>query len=223
MLNVLFNYRLGDGYSLGLQSTVECLSEIPLSGITLSSDSVEVAIGETAKVTATPVPANATNKNLEWEIADPKIATVDTSGNITGVAIGETTLTVYGEDRTISATCSVSVKARHTLYSNSVDFGNYDYSGNPNLLSNVTNDSWTAEGVMKVTAVDDYLELVKDTTGRYGTAKIYNIPALRSDSQYTTSLEFYLKSGTSAEDLKNVILLSKQLIQVGKFFIVLFI
>lgn len=28
MLNVLFNYRLGDGYSLGLQSTVECISEL---------------------------------------------------------------------------------------------------------------------------------------------------------------------------------------------------
>lgn len=137
MLNVLFNYRLGDGYSLGLQSTVECLSEIPLKRLALSSESVEVAIGETAKVTATPVPANATNKSLEWEIADPKTATVDTSGNITGVAIGETTSTVYGEDRTISATCSVSVKARHTLYSNSTDFGDYDYSGRPNLMPNL--------------------------------------------------------------------------------------
>lgn len=87
-------------------------------------------------------------------------------------------------------------------YSNSLDFGEYDYSGNPNLLSNVTNDSWKAEGAMKVTAVDDYLELVKDTTGRYGNATIYNIPALRTNSQYTTSLEFYLESGTSAEDLK---------------------
>lgn len=137
MLNVLFNYRLGDGYSLGLQSTVECLSEIPLKELALSSESVEVAIDETSKVTATPVPTNATNKSLEWEIADPKIATVDTSGNITGVAIGETTSTVYGEDRTISATCSVSVKARHTLYSNSTDFGDYDYSGRPNLMPNL--------------------------------------------------------------------------------------
>ena len=137
MLNVLFNYRLGDGYSLGLQSTVECLSEIPLKGLALSSESVELGIGETAKVTAIPVPANATNNSLEWEIADPKIATVDTSGNITGVAIGETTSTVYGEDRTISSTCSVSVKARHTLYSNSLDFGDYDYSGRPNLMPNL--------------------------------------------------------------------------------------
>lgn len=93
---------------------------------------------------------------------------------------------------------SVGAKA----YSNSIDFGDYDYSGNPNLLSNITNDSWTAEGAMKVTAVGDYLELVKDTPGRYGTAKIHNIPGLRTNSQYTTSLEFYLKSGTSVEDLK---------------------
>ena len=88
------------------------------------------------------------------------------------------------------------------LYSNSIDFGDYDYSGRPNLMKNVTNNSWTAEGAMNVTAIDDYLELAKDTAGRYGTAKIYNIPALRTNSQYTTSLEFYLKSGTSVEDLK---------------------
>ncbi|MGH1867172.1 hypothetical protein ABE905_06650 [Enterococcus durans] len=90
----------------------------------------------------------------------------------------------------------------HVMYSNSIDFGDYDYSGRPNLMKNVTNNSWTAEGAMKVTAADDYLELAKDTTGRYGNATIYNIPALRSNTQYTTSLEFYLKSGTSAEDLK---------------------
>ncbi|MCT4339096.1 hypothetical protein N1H31_01110 [Enterococcus durans] len=88
------------------------------------------------------------------------------------------------------------------MYSNSIDFGDYDYSGRPNLMKNVTNNSWTAEGAMKVTAIDDYLELVKDTAGSYGNATIYNIPSLRSSSQYTTSLEFYIKSGTSAEDLK---------------------
>ncbi|WP_195640323.1 BppU family phage baseplate upper protein [Enterococcus durans] len=88
------------------------------------------------------------------------------------------------------------------MYSNSIDFGDYDYLGRPNLMKNVTNNSWTADGAMKVTAIDDYLELVKDTAGRYGNATIYNIPSLRSSSQYTTSLEFYIKSGTSAEDLK---------------------
>lgn len=207
MLNVLFNYRLGDGYSLGLQSTVECLSEIPLKRLALSSESVEVAIGETAKVTATPVPANATNKSLEWEIADPKTATVDTSGNITGVAIGETTSTVYGEDRTISSTCSVSVKARHTLYSNSTDFGNYDYSGNPNLMRTITfsdlstMETPTGRVPAGVTDKGDYFEIDLTTMG-VTESKLLWIPMTprpQVGKQYTYSIELMCDEGEMNE------------------------
>lgn len=191
MLNVLFNYRLGDGYSLGLQSTVECLSEIPLKGLTLSSESVELGIGETAKVTATPVPANATNKSLEWEIADPKIATVDSSGNITGVAIGETTSTVYGEDRTISATCSVSVKARYTLYSNSTDFGDYDYSGNPNIAPNVGFNNFYNNGSQTgYTAKDEVDHIaVTRTADAPPAGKLVNLNTLLPNKTYTISID----------------------------------
>lgn len=195
MLNVLFNYRLGDGYSLGLQSTVECLSEIPLKGLTLSSESVELGIDETAKVTATLVPANATNKSLEWEIADPKIATVDTSGNIAGVAIGETTLTVYGEDRTISATCSVSVKARHTLYSNSIDFGDYDYSGNPNLIVTDADTFKLGTGGELTYNNGEYTILMDGTArlSRYNTDG-KNSVYLADKTTYTISCEMYVGS-----------------------------
>lgn len=194
MLNVLFNYRLGDGYSLGLQSTVECLSEIPLKGLALSSESVELGIGETAKVTATPVPANATNKSLEWEIADPKIATIDSSGNITGVSVGTTTLTVYGEDRTISATCEVSIKVRHDLYSNSIDFGNYDYSGNPNLMRTLTFNDWDLMG-KNITKSDVNGEYVSfDFSGEVTDMNVYagfakSLPALTTGKNYTLSAE----------------------------------
>ena len=203
MLNVLFNYRLGDGYSLGLQSTVECLSEIPLKGLTLSSESVELGIGETAKVTATPVPVNATNKSLEWEITDPKIATVDTSGNITGVAIGETTSTVYGEDRTISATCSVSVKARHTLYSNSTDFGDYDYSGNPNLMASINADSFS-QGTGALSVVDDGDEVVVtlDSNHKLEVFKAKSQPALVVGKTYTLSVEIMLEDDFTGDPSK---------------------
>lgn len=199
MLNVLFNYRLGDGYSLGLQSTVECLSEIPLKRLALSSESVEVAIGETAKVTATPVPANATNKSLEWEIADPKTATVDTSGNITGVAIGETTSTVYGEDRTISSTCSVSVKARHTLYSNSTDFGDYDYSGNPNLMRVIQASEFKRQGESDVVISDVGYNSIRLTSQGVNNIWTYsnNIPSLVSGKTYTISAKVKIEEGTT--------------------------
>lgn len=199
MLNVLFKYRLGDGYSLGLQSTVECLSEIPLKGITLSSDSVEVATGETAKVTPTLVPASATNKSLEWEIADPKIATVDTSGNITGVAIGETTSTVYGEDRTISATCSVSVKARHTLYSNSTDFGEYDYSGNPNLSAKLNASSFSSGTGATVADDGDEIVFTLDGTNQLGKYATRTQTPLVEGKQYTISCEIMLEDGFTGD------------------------
>lgn len=200
MLNILFKYRLGDGYSLGLQSTVECLSEIPLKRLALSSESVEVAIGETAKVTATPVPANATNKSLEWEIADPKTATVDTSGNITGVAIGETTSTVYGEDRTISSTCSVSVKARHTLYSNSIDFGDYDYSGNPNLMRVIKASDFKSDSDDVVSDVEyNSIRVTSQGVKRLGVFTLNNIPSLVSGKKYTISAKVKIEEGTTGD------------------------
>lgn len=199
MLNVLFKYRLGDGYSLGLQSTVECLSEIPLKRLALSSESVEVAIGETAKVTATPVPANATNKSLEWEIANPKTATVDTSGNITGVAIGETTSTVYGEDRTISSTCSVSVKARHTLYSNSTDFGDYDYSGNPNLSAKLNASSFSSGTGATVADDGDEIVFTLDGTNQLGKYATRTQTPLVEGKQYTISCEIMLEDGFTGD------------------------
>lgn len=114
MLNVLFNYRLGDGYSVGLQSKVETLTDIPASNVSLSKESLVLGIGESEAVTATLLPVNATNINLEWLILDPNIAKVSSSGNITGLSEGKTKLIVYGDDRNVSAECDVKVVIRPT-------------------------------------------------------------------------------------------------------------
>ena len=114
MLNVLCNYRLGDGYSVGLQSKVETLTDIPASNVSLSKESLVLGIGESEAVTATLLPANTTNTNLEWLILDPNIAKVSSSGNITGLSEGKTKLVVYGDDRNVSAECDVKVVIRPT-------------------------------------------------------------------------------------------------------------
>lgn len=114
MLNVLFNYRLGDGYSVGLQSKVETLTDIPASNVSLSKESLVLGIGESEAVTATLLPVNATNNTLEWLILDPNIAKVSSSGNITGLSEGKTKLVVYGDDRNVSAECDVKVVIRPT-------------------------------------------------------------------------------------------------------------
>lgn len=114
MLNVLFNYRLGDGYSVGLQSRVKTLTDIPASSVTLSEDMLTLGIGESETLTATLLPTNATNTDLEWVILDPNIASATDSGTISGLTEGETKLIVYGDDRNVSAECDIKVVVRPT-------------------------------------------------------------------------------------------------------------
>ncbi len=53
-----------------------------------------VEIGYPAAVTAVAIPNTAINRTLKYSSSDPKIFTVDQSGNLTGVSEGNATLTI---------------------------------------------------------------------------------------------------------------------------------
>ena len=82
---------------------------ISVTGITLSANNLKVDVGETAKLTATVEPNNATNKSYTWKSDDSTIATVDTSGNVKGIKPGSTTVTVTTNDGAKTASCIVEV------------------------------------------------------------------------------------------------------------------
>lgn len=81
---------------------------IPATGITVNPTSVSIKEGETAAVTATVTPDNATDKTVTWVSADSTIATVD-NGTITGVTAGTTTVTATCGN--VSASVAVTVTA----------------------------------------------------------------------------------------------------------------
>ena len=65
---------------------------------------------KTARITATIEPANASNKNLSWTSSNPKVATVDTKGNVNAIGVGNATITVKTLDGSnITKTCQVNV------------------------------------------------------------------------------------------------------------------
>ena len=74
-----------------------------------------VAKGNTMQLTPTFTPANATNKKVTWTSSKPEVATIAADGKVTGVAEGETTITVTTEDGSKTATCKVTVTAAPTL------------------------------------------------------------------------------------------------------------
>lgn len=77
----------------------------PCTGITLDKDTLTIARGETATLTATVEPADTTDK-VVWSSADKTIATVE-NGVVAAVGLGETTITAACGDKT--ASCKVTV------------------------------------------------------------------------------------------------------------------
>ncbi len=85
-----------------------CREDPDPESITLDPAEVTVGIDETVTVTATVEPEDA-DQDVTWESADTTVATV-VDGEITGVAIGTTTITVTSlEDETVTASLSVEV------------------------------------------------------------------------------------------------------------------
>lgn len=73
----------------------------PCTGITLDKDTLTIARGETATLTATVEPADTTDK-VVWSSADKTIATVE-NGVVNAVGLGETTITATCGNQTASS------------------------------------------------------------------------------------------------------------------------
>ena len=81
---------------------------VAVESVTLDKSSLELTEGETATLTASVKPDNATNKTVTWSSSNQSVATVDQNGTVTAVAEGNTTITAKAGDKT--ATCTVTVK-----------------------------------------------------------------------------------------------------------------
>ncbi|MCI1154271.1 DUF2479 domain-containing protein, partial [Enterococcus faecium] len=79
-------------------------------------------------------------------------------------------------------------------YSNSIDFGDYDYSGNPNLIANINADSFS-QGIGALSVIDDGDEVVVtlDPNHKLEVFKAKSQPALLIGKTYTLSVEIMLE------------------------------
>ena len=96
-----------DGKEHAATRVIVYTTEVSVESVALADKSV--AAGNTIKLVPTFTPATATNKNVTWSSSKPEIATIAADGTVTGVAIGETTITVTTEDGAKTASCKVNV------------------------------------------------------------------------------------------------------------------
>ena len=65
-----------------------------MTGVTVSPTTATLYVGNTEQLTATVLPANATNQNVTWESNDNSVTIVNNDGLVTAVAEGSATITV---------------------------------------------------------------------------------------------------------------------------------
>ncbi|HFC9380237.1 TPA: BppU family phage baseplate upper protein [Enterococcus faecium] len=89
------------------------------------------------------------------------------------------------------------------MYSNSIDFGGYDYSGNPNLMANINADSFSqGRGALSVVDDGDEVVITLDPNHKLEIFKAKSQPALVVGKTYTMSVEIMLEDDFTGDPSK---------------------
>jgi uncharacterized protein YjdB len=82
---------------------------VPVTSVSVMPFFASLQTGATTQLTETVEPSEATNKNVSWSSSKTSVATVSSTGLVTGVAAGSAIITVTTQDGSKTATCVLSV------------------------------------------------------------------------------------------------------------------
>jgi len=87
---------------------------VPVTSITLNKTKMTLDVGDKETLIPSILPANATNKTVNWRSSDPAIATVAQTGEVTAVTHGEVSIVASTQDGGNTAICVVTVNSLNT-------------------------------------------------------------------------------------------------------------
>ncbi len=154
--NAIITVTTVDGNKTATANISVTTSVISVTGVTLSPTSLSLNIGGTSQLTATVLPANATNKLVSWTSSNNLVATVSNSGLVSAISVGNATISVTTQDGNKTATANISVispnhlpQISSTPVKNAVSETQYIYSitatdsdVNDSLIFSATKPSW---------------------------------------------------------------------------------
>ncbi len=109
--NAVVTAYTNDGSNLSASCTVKVTTDILVRCITVSDETLSLAVGKSKYITAEVCPTDATNTCVVWTSANPDIATVNpTSGLISALSDGHTTITATAADGSgVIGSCQLTV------------------------------------------------------------------------------------------------------------------
>lgn len=95
----------------GCTATCTVTVSVPITGITLSPATLDLAVNGQETLTAAVEPADA-DQTVTWTSDNPAVTSVDASGTVTGVGKGTAVVTATTADGAYQASCTVTVPAQ---------------------------------------------------------------------------------------------------------------
>ena len=147
--HLLYTLGFGDGSVIDPDPEPDP-DPVAVTGVSVSPTSASLDVNETLQLVATVSPEDATNKDVTWSSNNTSVATVSSTGIVTGIGEGTATITVTTDDGGYTATSSVTV----------TDNGGGEVGDNPPVINtfDVTNSvagPWNRAHIDWAVADDD--------------------------------------------------------------------
>ena len=182
--------------SNGISSTcvVNVVDEtIKVNKIVLSPESLSLSAGTMEQLVAKIEPENATERELIWSSSDPSIATVDSSGRITGIKAGTVTITAKTLDGKTKANITIIVitgDGEVEVFDNEKDPISWNGSDNLRIFSK---SIYNFDDVIAPECENTYQFVVRNNT-KYTIN--YNIDFIETNN-YNINMRYKLKKNDS--------------------------
>ena len=95
-----------NGYNSG------SVDPVAVTGVSLHKNSTSLEVDSSEVLSYEVSPSNATNHGVTWTSSNNNVATVTSSGRVTGVSEGNATITITTSDGNFTDTCTVTVTAK---------------------------------------------------------------------------------------------------------------
>lgn len=170
---------------------------IHVTGVSFENDTESIEQKGTITLNPIVTPNNATNTSVTWESSDASIATVNSSGVVTGVMPGVATITVTTVDGSYTADCVITVTAIEPTMSNVFFYKNVTNYGNKIITVGLG-----YEDPSKVWNDQFYIKLA---TGSYDGDVLFEGEIKPTEEYYAALNKFILPSWTNSytETLEN--------------------
>lgn len=166
---------------------------VAATGISISEETLNMAIGDEHVLSASVLPANATFKSYTWSVSNPQVADIQ-SGIVYAKRAGTSVITCTSTDGGYTASCTVTVAAntvlatglgiRYNVWDHSTCIqSNVDYNDGDTLSLMELYDSYVNVTVLPGYATNTYVDYVSSDP---------SVVSVKLTGHYTTGCHFSL-------------------------------